>query len=112
VVAAVNESRVLGRLALPYFWIGAIVIADLAIGVPLSLPAAVLVLWLLPLLYRAAWWHPLVPAAGFLVAAPAAVASGVGKGVDSYAVLGLALVGLSLVLLAVGERRRLQSADG
>jgi hypothetical protein len=112
VVAAVNETRVLGRFALPHFWIGAIVVADLTFGVQLSLPAAVVTLWLLPVLYRAVWWHPLVPAGAFLLAAPVAVASRVGNGLDSYAVLGLALVGLSLFLLAAGERRRLQSADG
>lgn len=96
---------------MPHFWIGTIVVADLAFGVQLSLPMAVIVLWLLPLLYRASWWHPLVPAGAFLLAAPAAVASGVDSGLDSYAVLELALVGLSLILLAAGERRRLQSAD-
>jgi hypothetical protein len=108
----VNETRVFQRVTLPRFWIGAIVAADLAFGVQLSLPVAVAVAWLLPLLYRASWWHPLVPAGAFLVVAPVAVASGVANGLDSYAVFELALVGLSLFLLGAGERRRLRSADG
>jgi hypothetical protein len=100
------------RLSLPLFWIVAIVAADLTFGVQLSLPMAVLVLWALPALYLAAWWHPLIPAGAFLVAAPAAIASGVGNGLDSYAVVVLALAAQSLFLLAAAERRRLRSADG
>jgi hypothetical protein len=100
----------LRRPSLPLFWIGAIVLVDLAFGVQLSLPAAVIVLWLMPALYRAAWWHPLVPAGSFLAVAPAANAFGVGAGLNSYTVVALALVSLSLFLLARGERRRLRSA--
>lgn len=100
------------RLSLPHFWIVAIVAGDLAFGVQLSLPAGVVVLWALPALYRADWWHPFIPAGAFLVAAPAAIASGVGNGLDSYAVVALALVAQSVVLLAASERRRLRSADG
>jgi hypothetical protein len=48
------------RPSLPLFWVGGVALADLAFGVQLSLPVAVLVLWALPALYRAEWWHPLV----------------------------------------------------
>jgi hypothetical protein len=100
------------RPSLPLFWVGGVALADLAFGVQLSLPAAVLVLWALPAVYRAEWWHPLVPAAAFIAAAPLASALGVGSGLDDYAVVSLALVALSLVLLARSERRTLRSADG
>jgi hypothetical protein len=107
-----NKTAFPRRLSLPHFWIGLIVVADLAIGVQLSVLVAILVLWSLPILYRAAWWHPLIPAGAFLVAAPAAIATGVGNGLDAYAVVALALAALSLFLLAARERRRLRSADG
>lgn len=98
----------LHRVHVPRFWLGLFVIADLVLVAPVSLAGSILALVVAAAAVRFDPRAPLLVGAGVVAGLPVLVALGGTAEVDVYATVAIALVAISIVLLAREERVRLR----
>ena len=96
------------RVQVPRFWLGLLVATDLVAVAPVSLVASIFVLVLMAVAIELDPRAPLIVGAGVVAGLPILVALGGGAVVDGYATVAIALVTISIVLLAGEERKRLR----
>ena len=96
------------RVHMPRFWLGMLVLADLVLVVPISLPGSIITLVAIATVVDLDPRAPLVAGAGVIAGLPVLVALGGRTSVDGYATVALALVAISIVLLGHRERQRLR----
>jgi 4-amino-4-deoxy-L-arabinose transferase-like glycosyltransferase len=96
------------QVKVPRFWLAIFVIADLVVIAPVSLAGSILALAVVAVVVKFDPRAPLLVGAGVVASLPVLVAFGGATEVDVYATMAIALIAISVVLLARAERRRLR----